>query len=118
MRSSVALAMWMLAATAANAQGQRGPPKEALTACAGKSDGATCSVVLRDRTLSGTCHAGPNGEALACLPAPPAEAVSACAGLQQGTACGFTFEGENVVGTCRSPPGSSTLACAPEHGPR
>jgi len=106
MRASVVMAMLMVVSMA-NAQGKRGPPKEALNACVGKSDGASCSVVLREHTVSGTCHAGPNGEALACLPAPPPEAVSACAGLSEGTACGFTFEGQNLVGTCHA------LACLP-----
>ncbi|MFT3840301.1 MAG: hypothetical protein QM723_25155 [Myxococcaceae bacterium] len=96
-------------------QQHRGPPKEAVNACAGKSDGASCSVVLKDKTLSGTCHAPPNGQ-LACLPAPPAEAVSACAGMQQDAACGFTLDGNNLVGICRAPPGQSQLACVPEHG--
>lgn len=112
---------WAVVSAAAYGQLQqppqhRGPPKEALNACVGKSDGATCSVVLKDKTLSGTCHAPPNGQ-LACVPAPPAEAVTACAGMQQEAACGFTLGANNLVGTCRAPPGQSTLACIPEHGP-
>lgn len=49
----------------------RGPPQEALTACASSSAGASCSVSMHGRTLNGTCVAGPEGKALACMPARP-----------------------------------------------
>lgn len=51
--------------------GHRGPPQEALTACASSSAGASCSVSFHGRTLNGTCVAGPEGKALACMPARP-----------------------------------------------
>lgn len=108
-----------------------GPPPEALQACAGKSQGAACSVTFRGETLQGTCEAPPDGAALACRPAnmppppdgqgprhaPPKEAVTACAGLQADAACAFTLGGENVTGTCGTPPGGNALACRPAGPP-
>lgn len=49
----------------------RGPPPEALAACASSSAGAACTVSFHGQSLTGTCVAGPNGEALACLPPRP-----------------------------------------------
>lgn len=51
--------------------GHRGPPQEAITACASSTAGATCSVSFHGKTLNGTCTAGPDGSKLACLPARP-----------------------------------------------
>jgi hypothetical protein len=49
---------------------QRRPPEAAYAACAGRSDGSSCTVTFPDRTLSGSCVAPPNGDGkLACLPA-------------------------------------------------
>jgi hypothetical protein len=50
--------------------GQGGtPPQEALNACSGKTNGASCSFVTpMGDTLSGTCGT-PQGSALACMPA-------------------------------------------------
>ena len=48
--------------------GPHGPPPEAIAACSGKADGASCSAALPDGSMrSGTCKAGP-GQQLACLP--------------------------------------------------
>ncbi len=47
----------------------RGPPPEARSACENIAVGAACSVTFHDKTLSGTCRQGPNGEAAACVPA-------------------------------------------------
>lgn len=49
----------------------RGPPPEALAACASSTAGASCTVNFNGQSLSGTCVAGPHGEALACLPPRP-----------------------------------------------
>lgn len=51
--------------------GHHGPPPEALAACSGQSAGASCSVNLHGQATTGTCVAGPNGEALACMPPRP-----------------------------------------------
>ncbi|MFO0598954.1 MAG: hypothetical protein U0228_26840 [Myxococcaceae bacterium] len=59
-----------LACAPPHGQGQHhGPPPEALAACASSSAGAACQVTTPDgQQLSGTCVAGPQGQALACLP--------------------------------------------------
>lgn len=49
-------------------QGQQ-PPQEAITACAGLSVGASCSINTPNGTVSGTCGAPPNSSQLACMPA-------------------------------------------------
>ena len=107
--------------------GHRGPPAEATAACANQSAGASCSFTHHDRTLTGTCRAGPDGSStLACLPAggpgghhgPPPEALAACASLSAGASCSVTFHGNTMSGTCRTgPDGSGTLACAPSGPP-
>lgn len=50
-----------------------GPPPEALSACSGKAQGATCSFTHRDHTMEGTCEQGPQGDTTACRPARPPE---------------------------------------------
>ena len=45
--------------------GQGGPPQEAINACVGLSDGASCSI----GGTSGTCRIPPNTSQLACVPA-------------------------------------------------
>lgn len=44
-----------------------GPPPEAFAACTDKKTGDSCTVTLRDRTLSGTCTATPD-DRVACRP--------------------------------------------------
>jgi len=47
-------------------QGQGGqPPQEAIKACIGLSQGASCSV----GPMTGTCQMPPNSSQLACVPA-------------------------------------------------
>lgn len=105
-----------------------GPPQEALAACSGLSAGAACGFTHRGQNLTGTCRAGPNGEAPACMPAhmgrgpggprtPPPEALAACASASEGASCTVNFNGQSMTGTCRAPPdgSSTTLACAPPH---
>ena len=51
-------------------QGQQGqPPQEAITACTGLTQGASCSINTPNGTLSGTCGMPPNSTQLACVPA-------------------------------------------------
>jgi hypothetical protein len=45
-----------------------GPPPEAFEACSEKQEGESCTVELRDRTLSGSCLQAREQEALFCLP--------------------------------------------------
>ena len=48
--------------------GRRGPPPEAIEACSGQSEGASCSFTGRnDEQLSGTCFT-PGDNELACKP--------------------------------------------------
>lgn len=50
--------------------GHRDPPKEAVEACSGLSEGDACTVTLPDHTLNGTCRKGPKADLpLACAPA-------------------------------------------------
>jgi len=102
----------------------RGPPPEAIQACNGLQAGASCSVTFGDGAqMSGTCRAGPQGEAAACAPNghpgrfhPPPEAIQACSSLQDGVACSFTApDGAELSGTCRTAPDGSGMACAPNH---
>lgn len=63
-----------LACRPADSEGRghhHGPPPEARTACENIAVGAACSVTIHEKTLSGTCRRGPNGEAAACMPARP-----------------------------------------------
>ena len=48
--------------------GRRGPPPEALQACASQAAGASCSFTSPHGQVTGTCWA-PEGRALACRPA-------------------------------------------------
>lgn len=56
--------------------GQQGsaPPEEAFAACKGKSDGASCSLVVQSQRVDGTCTSG-EGKRPFCrpshLPPPP-----------------------------------------------
>ena len=98
-----------------------GPPQEALQACSGKSDGASCAFSGRDgRQLGGTCRAGPQGEPPACMPAhppPPPEVLQACSGLPEGTSSTVTHGDRTLSGTCRAGPTGEALACAPAGPP-
>ncbi|NWF63703.1 MAG: DUF1566 domain-containing protein, partial [Chloroflexi bacterium] len=49
-------------------QGQQ-PPQEAIAACAGLSQGASCSINTPNGTVSGTCGTPPNSSQLARMPA-------------------------------------------------
>jgi hypothetical protein len=47
----------------------REPPKEAISICAGKSEGDSCSVTTpRGDTLTGTCRNTPDNKYFACAP--------------------------------------------------
>ena len=99
-----------------------GPPPEALAACQGQSEGASCGFTMGDRAMTGTCRTGPGGEgALACAPprrGPPPEAFAACQSLAEGATCTVSFRGQEVAGTCRTgPQGDGPLACAPPRPP-
>lgn len=55
---------------------RRGPPPEAVEACANQSEGATCQFTGRRGEVQRTCITPPNGEqTLACAPqdGPPAD---------------------------------------------
>lgn len=101
----------------------RGPPPEALQACSGLRDGASCNFSLGDKQISGTCRTRPSGDAV-CLPGghrghlgPPPEAVQACSGLQNGTSCSFSVEDKQISGTCRTGPAGEAPACLPSGHP-
>lgn len=53
-----------------NGQSHRGgPPIEAIEACVGKEDAASCAIEDRNGQLvEGICKVGPRGEAAACMP--------------------------------------------------
>jgi len=55
--------------------GHHGPPPEALQACNGLQDGATCSFTHNGREISGTCRTGPDGKGPACFPSHPSHPV-------------------------------------------
>ena len=94
----------------------RGPPPEAIQACASKNTGDTCTFTGRDRQVDGTCEL--REQTLACRPAhppgPPPEALAACQGKQDGEACTVTFQDQQLQGQCRTGPDNQS-ACFPEH---
>ncbi len=72
---------------AADAPPPHKPPQEAFDACKGSTEGAACSVTFHDRTLTGTCKKGPNGESdLACVPDHPPGPPPAGSGQSIGSA--------------------------------
>lgn len=112
-----------LAALGATAEegGHPAPPPEAIQACAGMSDGASCRIQFRDKSLDGICRAMPGGE-IACVPphglhrGPPPEAIEACVAKESGAACSFELPDRTLSGNCRAPEGKS-LACMPQRPP-
>jgi hypothetical protein len=59
------------------------PPPEALEACKGQRDGASCQFTApRGETIAGVCRSGPRGEPPACAPkdAPPLPAAGGSGG--------------------------------------
>lgn len=48
------------------------PPAEAIEACKGLADGASCTAEVNGRSTEGTCRKGPDSSAeLACMPPHP-----------------------------------------------
>lgn len=125
--AALASIAWASAARAAQGEAPPAPPPEALQACSGLADGASCAVTWSDGSqMAGVCRPGPQGEPAACMPPrpprgglrPPPEAIQACASLQDGAACAFTApDGHELSGACRAAPDGSGMACAPS-GPR
>lgn len=103
----------------------RGPPQEAVQACANLSANAACSFTMGGRAVTGTCFAPPMGGGLACRPSdlgmrggPPPESLQACASSTASEACSFTIDGRTVSGTCFAPPHlEGKLACRPNEMP-
>lgn len=103
----------------------KGPPPEAIEACAGKSAGT--SVVFTDRrgeSLEAVCREK-NG-LLAAVPnkkpkggdhqGPPLEAIEACAGKTVGDSVVFTDgRGESLEATCQERDGQ--MAAVPDNMP-
>jgi hypothetical protein len=121
-----AASVLLLPGMEALAQDGRGPPPsppaEAIQACQGLAEGATCAFTMGDQSRSGTCRTSPDGQGIACAPArprgPPPEAFEACASLAEGAACAVTIHGQSRSGTCRTGPrGEGALACAPPRPP-
>ena len=60
-----------------------GPPPEALEACQGQQEGASCQFTApRGETIAGVCRSGPRGEPAACAPRdlPPAPGAGGSGG--------------------------------------
>jgi|GEM_PF-3265192 len=103
------------------------PPPEAIEACKGATEGAACSVNLRDHSMQGTCRKHGTAGELACAPnrpppphegGPPQEALAACKGKSAGDTCSLTLGAREMDGTCRQgPDGQGELACAPSRPP-
>ena len=114
--------------------GFRGPPPQAVEACANLEDGASCSFESRrGDSVEGTCMDHPRVDGLSCVPAdrfgkgrfgkghgrgfrgPPPQAVEACANLEDGASCSFeSRRGDSVEGTCMNHPGLDSMSCVPE----
>lgn len=103
-------------------EGRRGPPQEAIEACADQTEGSDCKVEFHGRTIEGKCVAGPDeDDPLACMPAggrppgPPPEAFDACAESAEGDACSVELRDHTVEGTCQMDRSDdSLLVCVPE----
>ena len=115
---------------------RRGPPPQAIEACASSVEGAACSFERRDgEATNGTCMAHPGVEGLSCVPerhepgaregrgagrgqhrrGPPPEMLAACADQSEGAACSFARRnGETMNGTCMTHPRMEGLGCVPE----
>jgi hypothetical protein len=123
-RLLICLLLGLVTEAQAQPRERRGPPLEALQACSGLQEGATCSFTLGDKQISGTCRTGPTGEAAACLPSghprghfgPPPEAVQACSNLENGAGCSFTLHGHEISGACQQNP-EGTRVCRPQGAP-
>ena len=121
-------------------RGRRGPPPQAVEACANLDDGASCSFDGRRGNVDGTCMNHPRTDGLVCAPegrfgkgrfgkghgrghrGPPPQSIEACEDLDIGATCSFDgFRGE-MSGTCLEHPRLGGVACAPEgrfgHGHR
>jgi hypothetical protein len=104
----------------------RGPPPEAVQACANLQTGTACGFTLNGQNVTGTCDTAPSGQ-VACRPeglppppggkgmkGPPPEAKQACANLSASAACSFVApHGGTMTGTCFAPPNGKGLACRP-----
>lgn len=98
----------------------QGPPREAIRACSGRSQGQSCSFTSpRGDQIDGTCRA-PEGRELACAPArphgPPPGAMEACAGIDEGDACVVDTPRGTLEGRCIATPDGTM--CMPPHPPR
>lgn len=109
----------------------RGPPPEAVQACANLQAGTACGFTLGGQNVTGTCAATPKGD-VTCRPdgmpggmglgkgmglgprrGPPQEAIAACASLSADAACSFTLDGKAMTGTCAQRRNGSGLVCHP-----
>ena len=121
-------------------RGRRGPPPQAMEACADAAEGATCSFDGFRGNVQGSCIDHPRADGLVCAPerrsprrgrgpgggrghrghrGPPPQAIEACASSEAGAECSFDGFRGNVQGTCIDHPRAEGLVCAPERrGPR
>lgn len=111
--------------------GHRGPPPEAIEACAELAEQDTCTFTHRDQTLTGVCMPGPREDLpLACRPddasrearkprrGPPQEAIEACASLEADAACSFVHRDRELTGTCvLGKEDDEPLVCRPDDAP-
>lgn len=126
---------------------RRGPPQEAIAACASLTADAACSFTIDGQAMTGTCGERRNGSGLVCRPAgmgpgsgqcmgggncgggkgmgmgmgrhgPPAEALAACKNLSASTACSFQGRnGQTIQGTCLNRPMGGEMVCHPNGAP-
>jgi hypothetical protein len=105
---------------AAQADGHRGPPPEAYTACESKAVGDDCTVSLHDVTVDGKCDVFGSDTRLSCRPNHPPPipqaAFDACRDKKEADACTVTFDGHTIEGTCEQGPGDG-LSCRPSGPP-
>lgn len=109
----------LLGAARADDRAPPGPPPDPHTACAGRQEGAACSVISGGLTVQGTCASAPDGR-LACRPSappPPPEAVTACDSKQAGDGCSVAFGPISMRGVCAAVE-DGRLACRPNGPPR
>lgn len=97
---------------------RRGPPEQALQACADQAANSQCTFEgRRGQNVEGMCIARRNGEGLVCRRPPPEQAVQACANQSAEATCSFEGRrGQSVEGMCKASRHSEGLVCRPNRG--
>lgn len=94
--------------------GMKGPPQEALAACANLSADAACSFTMNGNAVTGTCTQRRNGSGLVCHPAGmgPGGGGQCMGGGACDGSCGGKHGGMGMGPGRHGPPAEAKQACA------